>query len=83
MDIFNYKCLNKKVEKNQKSRKYIKNLTYRILITIILFLICSILIKSNTRYKEAIYKNIDPTYMITIMRRMMYRISEKIMEKTL
>ena len=58
MDIFNYKCLNKKVEKNQKSIKYIKNLTYRILITIILFLICSILIKSNTHYKEAIYKNI-------------------------
>ncbi len=35
-----------------------------------------------TDIQEAIYKNIDPTYMITIMRRMMYRISEKIMEKT-
>ena len=35
-----------------------------------------------TALQEAIYKNIDPTYMITIMRRMMYRISEKIMEKT-
>ena len=34
-----------------------------------------------TDIQEAIYKNIDPTYMITIMRRMMYRISEKIMEK--
>ncbi len=29
-----------------------------------------------TEIQEAIYKNIDPTYMITIMRRMMYRISE-------
>lgn len=34
-----------------------------------------------TELQEAIYKNIDPTYMITIMRRMMYRISAKIMEK--
>lgn len=34
-----------------------------------------------TDIQEAIYKNIDPTYMITIMRRMMYRISEKLMEK--
>lgn len=34
-----------------------------------------------TDIQEAIYKNIDPTYMITIMRRMMYRISTKIMEK--
>ena len=34
-----------------------------------------------TDIQEAIYKNIDPTYMITIMRRMMYRISNKIMEK--
>lgn len=32
-----------------------------------------------TNIQEAIYKNIDPSYMITIMRRMMYRISEKIM----
>ncbi len=29
-----------------------------------------------TRLQEEIYKNIDPTYMITIMRRMMYRIAE-------
>lgn len=35
-----------------------------------------------TDIQEAIYKNIDPTYMITIMRRMMYRISEKVMEKS-
>lgn len=34
-----------------------------------------------TDIQEAIYKNIDPTYMITIMRRMMYRIAVKIMEK--
>lgn len=34
-----------------------------------------------TDIQEAIYRNIDPTYMITIMRRMMYRISTKIMEK--
>ena len=34
-----------------------------------------------TDIQEAIYKNIDPTYMITIMRRMMYRIANKIMEK--
>lgn len=31
-----------------------------------------------TEIQESIYKNIDPTYMITIMRRMMYRISEKV-----
>jgi len=34
-----------------------------------------------TDIQEAIYKNIDSTYMITIMRRMMYRISTKLMEK--
>lgn len=33
-----------------------------------------------TDIQEAIYKNITPTYMITIMRRMMYRIATKIME---
>ena len=31
-----------------------------------------------TKIQEEIYKNIDPTYMITIMRRMMYRISERV-----
>ncbi len=31
-----------------------------------------------TNIQEAIYKNIDPSYMITIMRRMMYRISEQV-----
>ena len=30
-----------------------------------------------TEMQESIYKNINPDYMITIMRRMMYRISEK------
>ena len=30
-----------------------------------------------TEMQESIYKNINPTYMITIMRRMMYRISAK------
>lgn len=34
-----------------------------------------------TDIQEAIYKNIDPTYMITIMRRMMYRITSKVLEK--
>ena len=34
-----------------------------------------------TNIQESIYKNIDPTYMITIMRRMMYRISEQILYK--
>ena len=34
-----------------------------------------------TEMQEAIYKNIDPSYMITIMRRMMYRISERLMNK--
>jgi len=34
-----------------------------------------------TKLQEAIYKNMDPTYMITILRRMMYRISEKVAKK--
>lgn len=34
-----------------------------------------------TKIQESIYKNIDPTYMITIMRRMMYRISEKVLKE--
>ena len=34
-----------------------------------------------TKIQEYIYKNIDPTYMITIMRRMMYRIAEKVLHK--
>ena len=35
-----------------------------------------------TELQEEIYKNIDPTYMITIMRRMMYRIAEKVAKRT-
>ncbi|MDD2490333.1 MAG: tRNA 4-thiouridine(8) synthase ThiI [Bacilli bacterium] len=34
-----------------------------------------------TKIQEAIYKNIDPSYIITIMRRMMYRISAQLLEK--
>ena len=34
-----------------------------------------------TNIQENIYKNINPDYMITIMRRMMYRISEKVIDK--
>jgi len=34
-----------------------------------------------TKIQEAIYKNIDNTYMITIMRRMMYRIAEEYAKK--
>lgn len=34
-----------------------------------------------TNIQENIYKNINPDYMITIMRRMMYRISEQLMKK--
>ena len=34
-----------------------------------------------TKIQEAIYQNINPNYMITIMRRMMYRISTKVAEK--
>lgn len=35
-----------------------------------------------TELQEEIYKHIDPTYMITIMRRMMYRIAEKVAKRT-
>lgn len=58
MDIFNYKCLNKKKCSQNSNFKYLKNLAYRILITVIFCLICSILIKSDIKYKEYIYKNI-------------------------
>ena len=34
-----------------------------------------------TNIQEAIYKNCNPNYMITIMRRMMYRISEKVLQE--
>lgn len=35
-----------------------------------------------TELQEEIYKNIDSTYMITIMRRMMYRIAERVAKNT-
>ena len=35
-----------------------------------------------TNIQENIYKNINPDYMITIMRRMMYRIGEEMIKKT-
>ena len=34
-----------------------------------------------TKIQESIYKNCDSTYMITIMRRMMYRIAEKVLHE--
>ena len=34
-----------------------------------------------TNIQEAIYKNCNPNYMITILRRMMYRISEKVLKE--
>ncbi len=34
-----------------------------------------------TKIQEAIYKNLDPTYLITIMRRRMYEIAERIAKK--
>lgn len=34
-----------------------------------------------TKIQEAIYKNVDSTYTITIMRRMMYRIMERLVKK--
>ena len=34
-----------------------------------------------TEIQEAIYKNVNPDYMITIMRRMMYRISDLVIKK--
>ena len=34
-----------------------------------------------TKLQEEIYKNCDPSYMITIMRRMMYRIMDKLVKK--
>lgn len=41
----------------------------------------SLYIVPFTKIQEAIYKNIDNTYTITIMRRMMYRIMEKLVLK--
>lgn len=38
-------------------------------------------VASFTKMQEAIYKSADDTYIITIMRRMMYRIAEKVAKK--
>ena len=40
-----------------------------------------LLVVNFTKIQETIYKNLDPDYLITIMRRMMYRIAEKIARK--
>lgn len=37
-----------------------------------------LMIVNFTKIQEAIYKNLDTSYLITIMRRMMYRIAEKV-----
>lgn len=58
---------NKVIELTKKLSKY----TDRIFLHVIPF----------TEIQENIYKNIDPEYCITIMRRMMYRITEKLSQK--
>lgn len=58
---------NKVIELSRKLSKY----TNKINLHIVPF----------TEIQEAIYKNIDPTYCITIMRRMMYRITESLAKK--
>jgi len=40
-----------------------------------------LIIVNFTKIQESIYKNLDNTYLITIMRRMMYRIAEKVARK--
>ena len=40
-----------------------------------------LLVVNFTKIQEAIYKNLDPDYLITIMRRMMYRIAEQVARK--
>ncbi len=40
-----------------------------------------LLVVNFTKIQEAIYKNLDPTYLITIMRRKMYLIAEKLAKK--
>ena len=40
-----------------------------------------LMVVNFTKIQEEIYKNLDPTYLITIMRRMMYRIAEKTAKK--
>lgn len=40
-----------------------------------------LLVVNFTKIQEAIYKNLDPSYLITIMRRMMYKIAERVAKK--
>ena len=40
-----------------------------------------LLVVNFTKIQETIYKNLDPDYLITIMRRMMYRIAERVAKK--
>ena len=40
-----------------------------------------LLVVNFTKIQEAIYKNLDPSYLITIMRRKMYTIAERIAKK--
>lgn len=40
-----------------------------------------LLVVNFTKIQEAIYKNLDPDYLITIMRRMMYRIAQRVGKK--
>lgn len=40
-----------------------------------------LMIVNFTKIQETIYKNLDTTYLITIMRRMMYRIAERVAKK--
>lgn len=41
-----------------------------------------LMVVNFTKIQETIYKNLDTTYLITIMRRMMYRIAEKVAKKS-
>lgn len=40
-----------------------------------------LIVVNFTKIQEAIYKNLDPDYLITIMRRMMYTIAERVAKK--
>lgn len=40
-----------------------------------------LMVANFTKIQETIYKNLDTTYLITIMRRMMYRIAERVAKK--
>lgn len=40
-----------------------------------------LMVVNFTKIQETIYKNLDTTYLITIMRRMMYRIAERVVKK--